>query len=457
MRVARRPPRSSGLSPTLTVTQLTTLLRGALEREVGQVLVAGEVSNLRRAPSGHAYFTLKDDRCQVRCVMFRSSVQSLVFAPADGQEVIVRGQVSVYPARGEMQLYVDTMDPQGRGALQLAFEQLKVRLAAEGLFAEERKRPLPFFPRCIGIATAVGGAALRDILVVLHQRHPGLHVVVCSARVQGDGAADDLVRAIADLNAHPAPEVLIVGRGGGSLEDLWPFNEERVARAILGSRLPVISAVGHEVDVTIADLVADRRAPTPTAAAEIVVPRVVDLAATVARATAALVASLDRQTTRERRRVDDLRRRLRDPRRTLLERQRRIEELTVRASQALRGRLDMAHTAVDSARHRLLLQDPRTRAASLATRVEAVEHRLQLAAGHAVRQAQARVARAAAALDDLSPLAVLQRGYSLTRTMPDRAVVRDAAAVEPGDQVEIRFAVGRALARIERGSGGETT
>jgi len=457
MRVARRPPRTHDTSSTLTVTQLATLLRAALEREVGQVLVAGEVSNLRRAPSGHAYFTLKDDRCQVRCVMFRSSVQSLVFTPADGQEVIVRGQVSVYPARGEMQLYVETMEPQGRGALQLAFEQLKARLAAEGLFAEERKRPLPFFPRSIGIATAVGGAALRDILVVLHERHPGLHVVVCSARVQGEGAADDLVRAIRALNAHPGLEVLIVGRGGGSLEDLWPFNEERVARAILASRLPVISAVGHEVDVTIADLVADRRAPTPTAAAEIVVPRVADLAATVARGTAALVASIDRLATREHRRVDDLGRRLRDPRRTLLERRLRIEGLTVRATQALRARLDMARTAVDGARHRVHLQDPRTRAAGLAAHLDAVERRLQLATGHALQQAQGRVARAAAALDDLSPLAVLQRGYSLTRTMPDRAVVRDAAAVAPGDQVEIRFAVGRALARIEGGGRDDTT
>ncbi len=460
MRVARRPSRSlgpHGLSPTLSVTELATLLRATLEREVGQVLVAGEVSNLRRAPSGHAYFTLKDDRCQVRCVMFRSALQSLVFTPADGQEVIVRGQVSVYPARGEMQLYVETMDPQGRGALQLAFEQLKARLAAEGLFAEERKRPLPFFPHRIGIATAVGGAALRDILVVLHERHPGAHVVVSSARVQGEGAADDLVRAIADLNAYPGVEVLIVGRGGGSLEDLWPFNEERVARAILASRIPVISAVGHEVDVTIADLVADRRAPTPTAAAEIVVPRVVDLAATVARATAALVASVERQTTRERRRVDDLGRRLRDPRRTLLERRVRIEGLTVRATQALGGLLDAARTAVDSARHRLHVQDPRTRTAGLAAHLDAVERRLQLAAGHVVQQARGRVARAASALDDLSPLAVLQRGYSLTRTLPDRTVVRDAAAVAAGDEVEIRFAAGRARARIESSGGDDPT
>jgi exodeoxyribonuclease VII small subunit len=247
---------------------------------------------------------LKDDRSQLRCAMFRNAAQLLVFRPVDGQEVIVRGRVSLYAERGDLQLYVDTMEPQGRGALQLAFEQLKARLAAEGLFDEGRKRALPFFPTSVGIATALSGAALHDILVILRSRCPALHVVVRPIRVQGVGSAEDICQAIADLNAHRDLEVLIVGRGGGSLEDLWSFNEERVARAIAASRLPIVSAVGHEVDFTIADFVADRRAPTPTAAAELVVPRLDDLRALVARGQAGLAGALARRSARERRHLE---------------------------------------------------------------------------------------------------------------------------------------------------------
>ena len=310
-------PRPRRTPAPLTVTQLTQLVRDTLAHQLGGVLVAGEISNLRPAGSGHVYFTLKDDRSQLRCVLFRSAAQLLVFTPADGQQVVVRGQIGLYPARGDLQVVVDRLEPLGRGALQLAFEQLKERLAAEGLFAAERKRPLPFFPRHVGVATALGGAALHDILVILRGRCPALHVVVRPVRVQGAGAADDIVRALDDLNAHPALEVLIVGRGGGSLEDLWPFNEERVARAIVESRLPVVAAVGHEVDFTIACLVADRRAPTPTAAAEMVVPRVADLEARLVRAAGGLGEALLRRCDRERRRVGSLTTRVRDPRRHL--------------------------------------------------------------------------------------------------------------------------------------------
>ena len=287
--VVARPRRAPA---PLTVTQLAALVRNALDAEIGHVLVAGEISNLRAAGSGHVYFTLKDERSQLRCAMFRSAAQLLVFRPADGQQVVVRGKIDLYPDRGDLQLYVDTMEPQGTGALQLAFEQLKARLAAEGLFDERRKRALPFFPRRIGIATALSGAALHDILVILRARCPGLHVVVRPVRVQGVGSAEDICRALDDLNAHRDLEVLIVARGGGSLEDLWSFNEECVARAIAASRLPIVSAVGHEVDFTIADFVADRRAPTPTAAAELVVPRVADLRVLVARGQTGLAGAL---------------------------------------------------------------------------------------------------------------------------------------------------------------------
>jgi len=441
-------PRARPAPAPLSVTQLTALVRETLEQEIGTVLVAGEISNLRAAASGHLYFTLKDDRSQLRCVMFRSAAQLLVFTPADGQEVIVRGQVGIYPARGDLQIYVERIEPQGIGALQLAFEQLKERLAAEGLFADARKRALPFFPRHIGIATALGGAALHDILVILRGRCGALHVVVRPTRVQGAGAADDIVDALADLNAQSELEVLIVGRGGGSLEDLWPFNEERVARAIAASRLPVVSAVGHEIDFTIADLVADRRAPTPTAAAELVVPRAADLVARVERAAAQLGTAAARECARESRRVESLACRLRDPRRRVLELRARVDALADRIIRAMRRRLDTTAGEIASTRHRLGLQHPAARLAAVASTTARARHRLDLAARRALATSRARVARAAGALHDLSPLAVLQRGYSLTRRWPEGAIVRDATSLTPGDEVEITFAVGRARARI---------
>ncbi len=440
----------------LSVTQLAALIHDALETELGRVLVAGEISNLRHAPSGHVYFTLKDERSQMRCVMFRSAAQLLVFTPADGQQVIVRGQIDVYAARGDLQLYVDSLEPEGRGALQLAFEQLKARLAAEGLFDEARKRPLPFFPRHVGVATALGGAAIRDVLVTLRRRCPALHVVVRPTKVQGPGAADDIVEAIDDLNAHPALEVLIVGRGGGSLEDLWPFNEERVARAIAASRLPVVSAVGHEIDFTIADLVADRRAATPTAAAELVAPDLAELESKVARCAASLVAALARRIDRERGRVLQLARRVRDPRRRIDELRVRMAGVDGRLRAVIQRRLAVAAEAIDRAEHRLAIRHPEQLIALTAERVATAERRLALAIRHALRRERDALGRASGALHDLSPLAVLERGYSLTRRLADHAIVRDAAALAADDEVEITFAAGRARARITARQRGRT-
>src|SRR5437667_74593 len=268
----------------LTVTQLAALVRETLEGGVGRVWVAGEISNLRPAPSGHVYFTLKDEQSQLGAVLFRSAAQVLAFRPADGMEVLVSARVGLYPPRGALQLYVDTMEPRGLGALQLAFEQLKARLGAEGLFAAGRKRPLPRFPRAVGIVTALGGAVIHDMRTVLRRRWPACRIVVRPVRVQGAGAGREVAAGIEDLNRLGGLDVLIVGRGGGSLEDLWAFNEEIAARAIAASAIPVVSAVGHEVDFTIADFVADARAPTPTAAAALVVPDREEAAAGLARA-----------------------------------------------------------------------------------------------------------------------------------------------------------------------------
>lgn len=443
--VVARPRRAP--SP-LSVSQLAALVRGALDQEIGHVLVAGEISNLRPAASGHIYFTLKDDRSQLRCVMFRSVAQLLVFRPANGQEVVVRGRVDLYPERGEIQLYVDALEPQGHGALQLAFEQLKARLAAEGLFDERRKRPLPFFPARIGIVTALTGAALHDILVIVRARCPALHVIVRPVRVQGIGAAEDICQAIADLNAHPGLEVLIVGRGGGSLEDLWSFNEESVARAIAASRLPIVSAVGHEVDFTIADFVADRRAPTPTAAAEMVVPRLVDLRAVVTRAERTLATALVRHVERERRHLAQVARRLRDPRGRIRDLRVGTDAAGARLDAAMRRRVGTARARVDACVHRLAMQQPGRRVEGLARSVAVLQHRLHLAMRRALVSAQDEVAHAAATLDGLSPLAVLGRGYSLVRRVSDGAIVRSSGDVAPGDDVDISFAEGSARARV---------
>ncbi|MGH7786076.1 MAG: exodeoxyribonuclease VII large subunit, partial [Candidatus Binatia bacterium] len=258
--------------PVLSVSDLNRLLKRSLETDYAEVWVGGEISNLRVPSSGHVYFCLKDARSQIAAVLFRSAARLVPFRPADGLDVIAHGRISLYEPRGDLQLYVDALEPRGVGAVQLALEQLKERLAAEGLFDAARKRPLPAWPRAVGVVTALSGAAIHDIVATLRARQPSVRVIVRPVRVQGQQAGADIVAALADLAAVPDVDVVIVGRGGGSLEDLWAFNEERVARAIAASPRPVVSAVGHEIDVTLADLAADCRAATPTAAAALVVP-----------------------------------------------------------------------------------------------------------------------------------------------------------------------------------------
>ena len=393
----------SALTTLLTVSQLNQRVRDALDAGLDECWVVGELSNFRVPPSGHFYFSLKDARSQIAAVMFRSANQLLAFRPEDGMEVIVRGRVGIYEVRGDLQLYVEAMEPRGVGGLQLALEQLKKRLAAEGLFAEARKRSLPFLPRAVGIVTALNGAAIHDLLVVLGSRMPGLRIVVRPVRVQGKEAPPDIVQAISEITRIADVDVLIVGRGGGSLEDLWAFNDERVARAIATSRVPVVSAVGHEIDVTIADLVADRRAPTPTAAAAMVVPDQRELAAWLERMTLGLRTGVLRQITRQRERLSTHARHLRDPRQVLKALRLRIDELSERALRAI------------------------------ATQVRSARQQLR---GGAER------------LQALSPLAVLERGYSIARAA-DGTVVRDADSLRIGDALRLTFAHGAAAVRVE--------
>jgi len=391
----------------LRVAELVGALRALVEDVVGRVWVVGEISNLRRAASGHVYFTLKDDEAQLRAVLFRAEAERLPFEPADGLEVLVFAEATVYGARGELQLRIRQLEPRGQGALRLAFEQLRARLEAEGLFDAARKRPLPPLPRRIGIVTSLHGAAVRDVIEVTGVRWPSVPLLVADARVQGPGAEYEIVEALQLLATRADVDVILLVRGGGSLEDLWPFNSETVARALARCPVPVVSGVGHETDLTIADLVADTRAPTPSAAAALVLP--------------------DRRALLERLARD--RRRLRGA----------LAGQLARARARLEARLGALHRASPAAR----LAARRGRLARDAARLDAALRRR-------VARAGSRLSLAAGRLDSLSPLAVLGRGYAIARRADDGRIVRAPGDVAPGDALTVRVAGGSLDATVTR-------
>ena len=435
----------------LTVSQLTDQLRATVEERFPAVWVEGEISNFRLYGSGHAYFTLKDETAQVRAALFRNRIRRIRFEPGDGQHVLAFGSLEVYAARGEYQLVVELLEPRGLGALQLAFEQLKTRLAAEGLFAESRKRALPRFPRRIGIVTSPTGAAVRDILRIIGRRFEGLSIVIAPARVQGDGAAAEIAAGIADLNALGGVDVIIVGRGGGSLEDLWAFNEETVARAIAGSKVPTISAVGHEVDITIADFVADVRAATPSAAAELVVREKHALVDGLVDLRGRLEGAMRRRLARERERAASLggRRVLTDPARPLRDLERRVDDAIRRLRQAAATVLRRGTHRVEIATTGLRAGSPFVRLAGDRHRLQRLEGRFDAATARTLARSQHRLGALVGRLDSLSPLAVLGRGYSLARR-PSGEIVRDAGELAAGDALEVLLGRGSLDCRVER-------
>jgi exodeoxyribonuclease VII large subunit len=393
----------SSKSHILTVTQLTTQIKHLLEGAFPEVWVEGELSNLSIPQSGHAYFTLKDEHAQIRAVIFRSSLRFLKFTLQHGIQVLCRGRVSVYDPRGEYQLILDYIEPKGVGALQLAFEQLKARLDREGLFDLARKKPLPLLPRRIGMITSPTGAAIRDMLRVIKRRHPRMQMLLYPVPVQGSDAAPALVEAIRYFNREKSVDVLIMGRGGGSLEDLWAFNEESVAREIAASTIPLISAVGHETDYTISDFVADLRAPTPSAAAEMVVQSEERFRDTIHSLEDRLVG--------------------------------RMEQTIEAARAALRENIRM-------------LGDPGRRLEQVVQRVDELVHRMALGLRQHVRRDRAQLTALIAGLDHLNPLGILSRGYSITRKMPEGVVLKNAAAVIPGDLISSRFHEGEVVSRV---------
>ncbi len=410
------------------ISEITRLVREVLQDTFGQVWVEGEISNFRRQASGHCYFTLKDASAQLRAVFFRGSQREATVALADGQLVRAFGDISVYEARGEYQIVVRRIEAGGKGALQARFEALKEKLRLEGLFDEARKRPLPLLPQHVGIVTSPTGAAIRDILNVVSRRFPNLHIVLAPARVQGAGAADEVAAAIDLLNAWGGLDVLIVGRGGGSLEDLWCFNEEIVARAIARSRIPVISAVGHEIDFTIADFVADVRAPTPSAAAEIVVGRKEEFVENLRGLRGLLTRNLRERMMFERHRLLEASGSpvFQEPAGVIRQYLQRVDGLAMRAEHAVTGTIG----------------EVRSQLGDLAMR-----------GGHELRIRQQRwgqdLRRLEAQVRALSPLAVLARGYSVT-TDAQRRLIRDVRTLKAGERLLTRLASGQVESTVER-------
>jgi exodeoxyribonuclease VII large subunit len=435
----------------LTVSELTAQIRTLLEERFFEVWIEGELSNCRIWTTGHMYFTLKDAGAQIRGAMFRMAMSRLRFKPHDGLRVVARGRVSVYDPKGEYQIVCEHLEPEGLGARQLAFEQLKKRLAAEGLFDPRRKRALPVLPRKIGIVTSLDGAAIRDIIKVLRRRYANAHIVIRPARVQGEGAGLEIARAMAAIGKVPGVDVVIVGRGGGSLEDLWTFNEEVVARAIAGCAVPTIAAVGHEIDVTIADFVADVRAPTPSAAAEIVVSRRDDVRASLDRLTHRLGSATASRLHRAEARLRTLEARpgYGGARARLAMRGRHVDELAHGLRRAMRATLARRERASQTIRLTLESFDPRRRLGAARTRLVEDEGRLRAAIGRTGHALDARLRTAAARLDSLSPLAVLGRGYAVCWTADGSRIVRDAATVTEGDRVKVRLERGELRCEVK--------
>ncbi len=439
-----------GQPQVISVSELNRRVRATIEQNLPLTWVAGEMSNLRRYDSGHWYFTLKDAAAQVDCVMFRHKAQHIDWQPVDGMQVEVRAAATVYEARGKYQLNVEAMRRAGLGALYEAFEKLKAKLDHEGLFAEERKREIPAFPRAIGVVTSPQAAALRDVLTTLKRRMPSIPVVIYPTPVQGDGAAAKIMQAIATASARCEQDqcdVLIVCRGGGSIEDLWSFNEEIVARAIHACAIPVVSGVGHETDFTIADFVADARAPTPTAAAELASPDRVELQMQVSQLGGALTRTTRRTLEDRMQKLDYLARRLTHPGERLRERERHVAQLGNRLQSAFKHAAERRAWALSAVAQRL--RNARPDVPAHAREVQQAARGLHEAMRRRLEQAQSQLARAQAHISALNPQMMLERGYSIAETA-DGAIVRDADALNAGDLLKIRFARGQVESEVKR-------
>jgi exodeoxyribonuclease VII large subunit len=433
-----------------TVRALVAAVRTHVEREYSDAWVEGEISNFRAPESGHLYFTLKDGNAQIRVVMFRTSARLLRFRPADGMQVVVRGRVTVYEDRGELQISAEYVEPKGAGGLQIAFEQLKAKLQAEGLFAVERKKPIPPLPSRIGIVTSPQAAALRDILNILHRRHQTANVLIYPAQVQGEGAAVEVANGVRYFNKSRSVEVIIVGRGGGSAEDLVAFNDEGLARTIAASQIPVISAVGHETDFTIADFVADLRAPTPSAAAELVIRSRLEIESQTEAVRERLVRAMERRLLEARHALTERAQhgafaRMMD---LIRRREQRLDDLTYRLERSERQILELMRRRLETVSAAVRHYDLRRVLAGIRQSLEAGTAALTSAMRNVLLVHKVRIERMARALEALSPLAILDRGYALVFDAGGQ-LIKDAQRVKAGDEIRARLAHGEIRAEVK--------
>jgi exodeoxyribonuclease VII large subunit len=429
-----------------SVTELTQTIRETLIRRFTDIWVSGEISGTKTPPSGHFYFTLKDENAQLRCVCYKTSARYLKFKPRDGVAVLARGRLDFYDRGGDLQFIVESLEPQGYGALQLAFEQLKKKLASEGLFEASRKRPIPAMPERIGIVTSPAGAVIRDILQVLDRRFPGRHVRVYPALVQGDGSIEQVVAGLEYFSRNPWAEVVIVARGGGSLEDLWTFNEERVARAIAGCAVPVISAVGHETDFTIADFVADLRAPTPSAAAELVICTRQSLQDRVQASELKLRQAMRLNLAMLHRRWHAIAVDQTTLHRAIGKQMQRVDELDYRQRDLWRAGVESRRRTLESLSSQLAQLDVRLRLAKARRRLDAFEALLAQCVKTHLNRAHRELGPLEAHLKQLSPVKILDRGYAIVER--DGHVVKSPAEAPVGSDVNVRLAEGRLKARV---------
>jgi len=434
----------------LTVSELTKEIKDILELKFFNIWIEGEISNLRIPPSGHIYFTLKDDFSQIRAVLFKMQARTLRFVLQDGLHVVCRGRVSVYERRGEYQLILEEVEPKGIGALQLAFLQLKDRLEKEGLFDPAHKKPIPMVPQTIGIVTSPTGAVIRDMLHIIHRRFENVHILLHPVRVQGEGASLEIAKAIEDFNKRMNVDVIIVGRGGGSLEDLWSFNEEIVARAIYHSKIPIVSAVGHETDYTISDFVADLRAPTPSAAAELVVRDKREIKNTLHYLEERLEKQILQTLQENRTNLSHLKKMLTDPRKKIEEYFLRADDLVNRFRILTSWILKRKRERSLHLSERLSLQNPIQRVKNLRLAISEIGKRLGQTMRYSVEIQRQKVEGIFGKLGSLSPLSILQRGYSITRKFPSLQILRDAAHIREGDKVEVRLHKGTLLCGVEK-------
>jgi len=434
----------------LSVSELTQEIKDILEDKFPDIWVEGEISNLRVPPSGHIYFTLKDDFSQIRAVLFKMQARNLRFLPEDGLHIICRGRVSLYEKRGDYQLILESIEPKGIGALQLAFLQLKGRLEKEGLFDPALKKPIPMIPKKIGIVTSPTGAVIQDMLHILERRFENLHILLYPVRVQGEGASSEIAEGIKYFNKFMDVDVIIVGRGGGSLEDLWAFNEEGVARAIYHSKIPIISAVGHETDYTIADFVADLRAPTPSAAAELVVRDKREIKNTLHYLEGRLEYQMIQILKDYRTDLSHLRKIFKEPGKKIEEYFLRVDDLVNRLRLLFSWTLKRRGEKCLHLSESLLLRNPIQRVKNLRLFISEAKKRIGQNIKYSIEIQRQRVGGRIGKLDSLSPLSILQRGYSITRKHPSLQILRDASTVEEGDKVEVKLFRGTLLCGVEK-------